>query len=242
MSFRWLYLLYWSTLSVIFIITFEPRLGVFDAVYFFSMTATTIGYGEITPITSLEKTLVMITGWSLYLTLVVEGLVALLQRIPKMKLDKHSDLVIVASTTIRLKSLLEKLQYKNVFVLCDSNSESAALEELRNKYGIKYKVIDSIYDNDLFKDVITINKVVVMTSGKLDDIANTHRAIGTVQVIETFYPECDTLAEVPNLGNNLSLVSSGDKFIDVVPIDLLSKEIKSPGAYEHYLNLIEKKG
>lgn len=241
MNYRWWYIIYWGLLAVIFIEVLSSRLGYFEASYFFSMTATTIGYGEITPQTVTEKILVMVTGWSLFLSLLIETIIYLLTRIPKMTLPAVLELLIVADSAARLKSFLKhRTDNKDVFIVWDGESDIDALEELRSTYGVNYKVIDSIYDPDLFRSSNVINKALVLTSGNLNDTANTHRAIGTVQAIEANYGACETIAEVPNMELNLKRVSQGDLFIDVIPPDLLVKVVENSSVYNAYKKMLSK--
>jgi voltage-gated potassium channel len=124
-----------------------PINSVFTAAYFTVITISTIGYGDIVPVTSLARLFVMlliIVGLGVFLSAItfvssefvnsrVSNLTGKLNPFEKRMMKDH--VILVGSDSVNLR-MAEKLKEKNIrFVLISSNKE--IVEQLRAEEGYK---------------------------------------------------------------------------------------------------------
>jgi hypothetical protein len=209
------------------------------ATYFFGVTVSTVGYGDILPKTPLEVILVLLTIITSLISLV--KLIEVLKRKKVTKLPKKVQVLLLASEPERIEKFLEALSWKyEVYILLSRETDEEELEYLKDKHRFFVVTNKDLYSSDLFDNVEKIDTAVIMTKETLNNVDNNNRAIGSVQIIESLYPECRTIAEYTGDLERVSLFSSGDTFVPKINASILGQEVIKEGAYNKLQQSLEE--
>lgn len=236
---------WWIVLSTTFIYIFALRLDLFLSVYFFIITASTVGYGEILPTTVLEQSIVSITVATAYVSLPTVTVLIVSYFIGRKKMDKFKgriEKLIITSNPSKLESILKELGGQRIHVICDSEDDKVYDEivALKASYNIHIQHLPSMYSTNIFNDIGTIANCCICASEESSVSQSNHRVFGLISIIEQHYPECVTIGEVKGDIKRFKQYSSGDKFVPVTDGILLAHELNGKDAFNMQHKLIEK--
>lgn len=233
---------WWIILFTIFIYVFQLRLDIFDSIYFFLITASTVGYGEILPITIPEKLLVTITVLTSLASISTIITITIQYLLKRKKMDKfkgHIEHLIVTSDPDKLEVMLNECK-PDTHVIVDGEPSAEDIDKfniLRARFSCKLTYQSSLYDITFLNEVESIGSVVVTSSPKSSVAENNHRVFGIIQVLESLYP-CRTIGEAKGNIENLKKLSNGDLMVPISDGVILAHELIEQGAFKAQNDLI----
>jgi hypothetical protein len=199
-----------SGMSLLIVIVFSllishiENLRWFDAFYFSFITATTVGYGDITPhsVTAKILTMLYITCAMLALptlfTLVGSSFYDYLQRKNKGKIRIHDqyDFLIIGGYELKLKKVIEKLLFIKPFLkICVLSDVFDTIPNWMKKYQVRFIRGDASSIVDLYR--VKADKVneIILLSTTPDDRDSDGTQLLSHQMIRIINQHAEILAE-----------------------------------------------
>ena len=239
-------LLFFLGISVLFALymwTIEG-LSLLDTYYFLVTTATTVGYGDISPKTGFGKvfvTVYMVVGIALlglFLGKVTEVMVDISSRRKRglIRMKDKIDLIITGyPSDDKVENIVAELRnddrYKDLGVVCVNNQleEKPAWMAALNVHFVK----------GVPSDGSVLERAGIQTASTLLILANDSRRIesddlstSVCAVVEKLRPEVRTIIEKVRKDGLLFEVVNADTVVDVAAPSVLAQEILDPGAIE----------
>lgn len=239
-------LLFFLGISVLFALymwTVEG-LSLLDTYYFLVTTATTVGYGDISPKTGFGKvfvTVYMVVGIALlglFLGKVTEVMVDISSRRKRglIRMKDKIDLIITGyPSDDKVENIVAELRnddrYKDLGIVCVNNQleEKPAWMTALNVHFVK----------GVPSDGSVLERAGINTASTLLILANDSRRIesddlstSVCAVVEKLRPEVRTIIEKVRKDGLLFEVVNADTVVDVAAPSVLAQEILDPGAIE----------
>ena len=219
-------------------------LSLVDTYYFLVTTATTVGYGDISPKTDFGKvfvTLYMVVGIALlglFLGKVTEVMVDISSRRKRglISMKDKIDLIITGyPSDDKVQNIVAELRnderYKDLGIVCVNNQ----LEEK----PIWMTPLNVHFVKGVPSDGSVLDRAGIATASTLLILANDSRRIesddlstSVCAVVERLRPEVRTIIEKVRKDGLLFEVVNADTVVDVASPSVLAQEILDPGAIE----------
>lgn len=219
-------------------------LSLIDTYYFLVTTATTVGYGDISPQTDFGKlfvTVYMVVGIALlglFLGKVTEVMVDISSRRKRglISMKDEIDLIITGyPSDDKVQNIVAELRnderYKGLGIVCVNNQ----LEEKPAWMA----PLDVHFVKGVPSDGSVLDKAGIATASTLLILANDSRRIesddlstSVCAVVERLRPEIRTIIEKVRKDSLLFEVVNADTVVDVASSSVLAQEILDPGAIE----------
>lgn len=224
---------------------FYESLPLTDIWYYLITTATTVGYGDISPKTNIGKImcsvymLTSITTLSIILGLVAEKFVNKIEKVKKGEIkmgNKIVDLIIVGYPSgDKVKEIVVQLRKNKDFfskkIVCITN-------ELNEKplwfseYGVEFKKgLGSVREVLVESGVLNCVTALVLAQNS-DDIKSDDYTSSTVSAIEKLSKSTRTIVEKVREDNLLFEASNADVITRVTSPQVLAQEVLSRGALQ----------
>jgi len=215
-----------------------------DTFYYLITTATTVGYGDLSPKTETGKILaiiymiVSISSLGILIGVVGDKLLKFGEKIKKGKIMINSkvDLLIVGyPSEEKIKNLVSQLRKDKTFknkkiVLISNKIEERPLWfvdfEIAFIYGLgsDVEVLNSANIND--------TELALVLAQDSEDISSDDFSSSTISVIESLNPSVKTIVEKVRKSDILFTTANADIITNVTSANILSQEILDEGAIE----------
>lgn len=247
--------IYWFVLFSATMFIYEPRIGWFDSFYFFGVTVTTVGFGDITPQSIQEKVIALLVAFSAtisYMTVAIMILLFVQEKINKLfkrrykminKPSGNIEIMIIGSNYEKIQTMMRVLKKtgKPINVICDgTNEQFIKIRKLKALFStLRVWHQENIYDPDFVKDIESIETLCICSSNGQGQVQSNHRMLALVNFFEAkFMPR--SIAEAKGEPEMMEYFSLGDITVPVTNGTLLALEIVKEGAFDREKKIINE--
>ncbi len=232
-----------SILFALFMIFYEDY-SVIDTYYYIITTATTVGYGDISPQSNLGKVLVTfymvfsIAVLGIFLGKVADFIIGL--NVKKLKgliaMKKDVDLLIVGyAGSDKMSELVNELRDDERFkkaVIVNVNNMIDEKQEWMDEYDVTFiKGLASDKNILLKANINTVKKVLILANNP-NKIESDDFSTSACAVIKQINPKIEVIIEKVRRDNTLFDTVKADTVVDVTTPNILAQEILDTGAIE----------
>jgi voltage-gated potassium channel len=228
--------------AVVLVMTTQEKLSFFDSVYFSIVTATTVGYGDMSPSTVAGKIIVI---FYMLTAIVALGTAYNVFEVRSRKFTENKrrgfldikyapDVVIIGyPTRDKVKEIVDKLQRNlpgcKIVCVTKQITERAHWMELQE--------VDFVYGPASEKKVLekaNVHKAknILLLANDPTDPDSDEYTSSAVMICEIINPDAHTIAEKVRENDDLFKLASCDKIVNVCRPSELAQEILTPGAID----------
>ncbi|MDM8545679.1 potassium channel protein [Candidatus Venteria ishoeyi] len=232
-----------SVLFAIYMMAFEG-LNLIDSYYFLVTTATTVGYGDISPKSDVGKLLVtiyMVIGIALlglFLGKITDLMVDISSKRKKglIKMKTRVDLIIAGYPgDEKVSNIITELRnderYKKATIVC--------VNRLIEEKSPWMNALDVDYVHGVASDISILEaagiknaKTVLILANDPGSIESDDLNTSICAVISRINPTVRTIIEKVRQDDMLFKIANADTIVDIAPASVLAQEILDPGAIE----------
>ncbi len=232
-----------SLLFGVFISLYE-NISLIDTYYYIITTATTVGYGDISPSTVMGKiisTIYMvfsITILGILMGKIAEHIISINDKIRRglYKMKDGVDLLIIGyPNDDKMRELIVELRGDDRFddeVILNINSVIESKKRWMDDLDI-YFIKGLASDKKTLEDANILNvKQVLILANDIGDVASDDFTIASCAMIKKLNPDVHVIVEKVRQDSTLFEIVGADVIVDSASSSLLAQEILDPGAIE----------
>jgi voltage-gated potassium channel len=231
----------------------EEKYTAIDVFYYLVTTATTVGYGDISPSTQLGRLIapfymsysIILMGW--LLTIAGEKFLQISRRKLKgeIKMNKVIGLTIVGfSKEDKLKKIIEEIRSDSSFedkeVLIVNNVMDESYPWM-SKYNIRFKKSRGSDLNALREIHIEKSEKIIILANDVNDESSDDYTVSNILAIRSISREVKIIAESVREDTTLLETAGANVVTDVTRGDILAKELLDEGSIDFHNSLFSSK-